>query len=378
MRIAFVTSRLEPGRDGVGDYTTLLAGECARLGHEVTRVALNDQHVNEIARDPGLLRLPSTMSWGERANEARRWLESFAPDFVSLQFVCYGFHPRGLVGGVARHLQRVLTGWPLHVFFHELWLGDESGAPLKDRAMGWLQRRGVLALIRTLDVRLAHTSNDAYVHLLKERGVQARRMPLFGSLPVAEVSPLDALGGRHGVPSLPSAASAKSDQALTFALFGTLHPVWPPEPLFSHLRALGRNVTIAHAGHIGAGAGLWERLEKEYGNWFAFRRLGALSPAKAAEFLSHADFGIATTPWSLIGKSASVAAMLDSGLPVVVNRDDVHYSGFTITESYDPLLLRMDDDLPAKLRIALRRAPRLLLPHVVAQFLADWKAAWRQ
>ena len=42
MRIAFVATCLEPGRDGVGDYTTLLAAECARRGHAVMRIALND------------------------------------------------------------------------------------------------------------------------------------------------------------------------------------------------------------------------------------------------------------------------------------------------------------------------------------------------
>lgn len=98
MRIAFVTGCLEPGCDGVGDYTTLLMGECGRLGHEVTRMAINDQHAKQIVREPGLLRLPSTTAWAERAIEARRGLDTFAPDFVSLQFVCYGFQARGLVG----------------------------------------------------------------------------------------------------------------------------------------------------------------------------------------------------------------------------------------------------------------------------------------
>jgi hypothetical protein len=361
MKIAFVTSCLEPGRDGVGDYTTLLAAECARLGHSVGRLALNDPHAQTAEREPELLRLPASSPWPGRVAEGRRWMENFAPDWVSLQFVSYGFHPRGMAGAVEKHLRAVLSGRPMHVFFHELWLGQEVGATTKNRALGWLQRRGALNLLRGLDVRMVHTSNEVYVHLLAQRGVRARRLPLFGSLPLPQ----------------PRMAPPRSEGALTFAFFGALHPIWPPEPLFSRLRELDRNVTLTHAGCIGPGAELWNTLEQTYGDRFTFRRLGELPPAQVADFFTESDYGIATTPWCLIGKSASVAAMLDCGLPVVVNRDDVQYGSGEDPEPHDPLLLRMSADLPAQLAAARRRPPHLLLPEVAAQFLADWETAAR-
>ena len=46
MKIAFITSCLEPGKDGVGDYTRSLAAESSRNGHEVCLLALNDRHVD--------------------------------------------------------------------------------------------------------------------------------------------------------------------------------------------------------------------------------------------------------------------------------------------------------------------------------------------
>jgi glycosyltransferase involved in cell wall biosynthesis len=356
MKIAFVTSGLEPGRDGVGDYTTLLAAECARRGHEVTRLALCDRATE---RAPSLLRLSAAMPWPQRAAEARAWLADFAPDCVSLQFVCYGYHPRGLIGQVSAHLHEVLRGWPLHVFMHELWLGENAAAPWRERIIGWMQRRGVLGLLRALDVRSVQTSNSTYAQLLARRGVPAQRLPLFGSLP------------------LPVAA-ARVDEALTFAFFGTLHPVWPAEPLVTHLRALRRPIVFAHIGNIGTGAALWKKLECEYRSDFAFRRLGELPPQAVADFLASADFGVATTPWSLIGKSASVAAMLESGLPVIVNRDDVRFPGLPEAEADDPLLLRMADDLPAQLRTAHRREPRLRLPEIAGQFLAALETGGRR
>ncbi|MEP6668728.1 MAG: glycosyltransferase [Chthoniobacter sp.] len=356
MRIAFVTSCLEPGRDGVGDYTSLLAEECAHRGHIVTRIALNDGHAGEVIEAEGLMRLPSSLGWDERCARARRRLEDFSPDWVSLQFVAFGFHPRGLVGRIASHVLALLIGWPVHVFLHELWLGEECGAAWKHRVLGWMQRRGLLAILRALDVRVVHTSNSAYVQLLRGHGIPAGRLPLFGSLP------------------LPVLEKPRDTDSLTFVFFGTLHPVWPPEPLFTHLRTLRRSITLCHLGEIGAGATLWERLENEWGRDFNFLRGRHLSPQAIADIFAAADFGVATTPWALIGKSASVAAMLDCGLPVIVNRDDVQYAGLPDEPAETPLLMKMSANLPAQLSAAQRQPPKLRKLEVVDQFLTDWEA----
>ena len=222
MRIAFVTSCLEAECDGVGDYTTLLAAECERRGHAVTRMALNDPHALDVMEAAGLLRLPPALAWRERVQQARRWLEAFSPDWVSLQFVAFGFHPRGLAGHAARLLPALFSGWPAHILLHELWVGEEIGASWKHRALGWVQRRGVLELLRGLNARVIHTSNSTYVRLLARRGVVARRLPLFGSLPLPAVEP------------------PVAGEVLMFAFFGTLHPIWSPEPFLGNLRALGQ------------------------------------------------------------------------------------------------------------------------------------------
>lgn len=360
MRIAFVTSCLEPECDGVGDYTTLLAEECGRRGHAVARLALNDSHIAEETEMEGLLRLPSAQPWSIRLSRARQWLDAFAPDFISLQFVNYGFHPRGFAIRTAARLRELFSGWPVQVFLHELWIGGETGASWKHRVLGGWQRRGVLSLLRPLEVRVIHTSNAAYVRRLERQGLAAKRLPLFGSLP------------------LPTESHREKGDTLTFALFGTLHPIWPAEPLFAHLRALNRPIEIVHAGNMGAGEALWSRLESAYGATFRFRRLSRLSPPALADFFARADFGVATTPWAIIGKSASVAAMLDCGLPVIVNRDDVHYSGVPEEPGDTPLLIKMGANLPAQLGSVSRGTPALRKHEVVDQFLTDWETAWKQ
>jgi hypothetical protein len=100
MKIAFLCSSLEPGRDGVGDYTRTLAGELVRLGHQVFLIALNDRWITgEKAEEQArlqTLRFGPNLSIAGRVTIARQALDQFAPDWVSLQYVCYGFHPKGL------------------------------------------------------------------------------------------------------------------------------------------------------------------------------------------------------------------------------------------------------------------------------------------
>jgi Trk K+ transport system NAD-binding subunit len=47
MKIAFICGSLEPGRDGVGDYTRRLAGELVKQQHEVLVIAFNDRQIKD-------------------------------------------------------------------------------------------------------------------------------------------------------------------------------------------------------------------------------------------------------------------------------------------------------------------------------------------
>ena len=77
----------------------------------------------------------------------------------------------------------------------------------------------------------------------------------------------------------------------------------------------------------------------------------------------YADRGLG----SYFGEQVS---MLEHGLPVLVNRDDVHYPGWLET-GYSPLLIKMAGNLPERLASARRASPRRILPDVARQFLDD-------
>jgi hypothetical protein len=46
MNIVFICGCLEPGVDGVGDYSRRLAGELIRMGNKVQLISLNDYHID--------------------------------------------------------------------------------------------------------------------------------------------------------------------------------------------------------------------------------------------------------------------------------------------------------------------------------------------
>lgn len=381
MRIVFCVADLEPGRDGVGDYARTLAAECASRGHHCMLLALNDRHIaaqvyqaqSEGGATLETLRLPSLLPWSQRAILARQWLDSERPDWVSLQFVAYGFHPKGLIGRIGGHLAHIVDGWPLHLMLHELWLGmQQRGVSWKHRLVGNLQRRAILSLIESLRPSVIHTSNVTYATLLQRLNVEAGVLPLFGNIPITECSDPDWLGSEIAKLGVP-ADRARSREIWRFGVFGSVHPTWSPEPLLTLLAdaAEGRDMIVASIGRIGTGEAVWQSMRARYGGPFSFVSLGERTVEEVSAFLQSVDFGIATTPWQLIGKSGSTAAMLDHGLPVIVARDDQDFGISPSSVVEHPLLYRMDADLPQWLTRICRQPSRSRLPEVAVRFLDE-------
>jgi len=381
MHICFLSSSFEPGRDGVGDYTRDLAASCTAHGWSARLLALNDPHVvaplgeTQTARGIALqtLRLPASMPWRERIVSARDFLQQQPTDWVSLQFVCYGFHPKGLVIGLERHLMPLIGNRRLQVMLHELWIGASRGAGLRHQMVGSMQRWAVRSLIATLRPVVVHTSNSGYLHLLGKAGIGARILPLCGSIPIIANVDEDWLEHELVRLGMPSTAAAPAGH-WRCGFFGTLPELWSPEPLFSYLAAAaersGRRVAVLSIGRLGPGEALWRDMQSRYAQRFGFARLGERTREEVSMFLQSIDFGLATTPWQLIGKSASTAAMLDHGLPVIVSRDDVDV-GSEGPPSQDPLLRRIGADLPEWLTQVRRRPPRDRLAAMSRQFIAD-------
>jgi hypothetical protein len=308
------------------------------------------------AQSGDALRFSADEPWSTRISDVRHTLESFSPEVVSVQFVCYGFDCRGLAFRVGSRLKQIVGGIPVHFMLHELWIGAETGARLKHRVIGALQRQVVRRMISTLRPRVIHTSNAAYVHLLSREQITAERLPLFGNIPI-----VNALSAAY--------------QPERIVIFGAIPEVWAAEALLAKLEARGSPFEIVHVGRTGAGNGVWERMTRVAPTGMQFVKMGERSPAEISELFAGASAGIATAPLTLIDKSGSVAAMLEHGLPVIVTRDDVRYSGHASSEETDPCLVKLSE-LPIRWPIP-RRVAGSRLPAVATQFLTALERSLR-
>jgi glycosyltransferase involved in cell wall biosynthesis len=313
MKIAFIAGCLEPGHDGVGDYTRTLAAECARRGHAVALVSLAEREkIGDAA--PGempLLRL-TTAEWRADGGRAvRRWLEAFAPDWASLQFVPYSFDPRGFFGASIAPLAHLLGGarWR-HVFFHEVWIGSQAGAPLKARMFGAWQRRAVAALLRKLAPSCVHTSTAYYRAALVTLRQPASLLRMFGSVPRTA----DALSPRN--------RADVADAALVCGHFGTLHPGWNVDAFLADFATLAaeqrRPAALVAAGSLGYGEARFAQIAAAWKDRVTLVALGRLPAEELARVFARFDFAVTSVPWNILGKSSSAAALREHGLRVVV------------------------------------------------------------
>jgi len=172
--------------------------------------------------------------------------------------------------------------------------------------------------------------------------------------------------------------NSELDQWWLGLFFGTLHPQWEPQPFLGILLAAAkeadRRVGLLSVGRLGAaGEAIWERMTREHGEEIVFVKFGEQSGERISELLQIADFGIAASPWNLIGKSGSAAAMLDHGLPVIVTRK-AEISGFETVP--DPLLLRCNKALGPKLVEGLpKRGLTSRVAQIATRFLSSMQEA---
>jgi hypothetical protein len=274
-----------------------------------------------------VLRLPASLSWRERAWRAKAWISEFQPDWVSLQFVPFGFQKKGLPFGLIRVVDGIAGAAKRHVMFHELWLGSAKGSSFKHRAWGGLQRVIILRLLRHIRPLVIHTQATPYQALLGSVGYSGvRLLPLFGNIPVV------------GKPVAgPSALERKLREQLGVgydrahvcigAIFGAIHPEWNAKENAEVLARVagreGRRLVMVFLGRSHYGPEQWRTLRETLGRHAEVVTLGELPPDEISRTLQEADIGLATSPLGLIEKSGSAAAMREHGLPVIYSRDDI-------------------------------------------------------
>lgn len=323
MRMALICGGLEPGRDGVGDYARQLGAELERQGHETLLIALNDRwQTRPGTTRPHRLRLDPATPPRRRAETARAALLDFRPDWLSLQYVCYAYHAKGLawqwnpifarLGGIARRR---------HLMLHELWSGEGGHPPLRHRIIGLGQRWCVRDLHRHFQPDLVTTSIPLFQRRLSRRGIPSVLLPLFGNIRVAPRDDPRVVGLLRAAGS--QAVYGPRAAFLNGIFFGTVHPDFDPAPLIAWLAQLqrhtGRRMILSLIGRTGPAAmSMARRLTSSLPDWLEVVSLEEQSETIISQALQFADFGINTGTAEYLGKSGTFAAMREHGLPVMV------------------------------------------------------------
>jgi hypothetical protein len=337
MRLAFCCSSLEAGQDGVGDYTRRLASELIRQSYPCVILALNDAHISgpqvesqEMEGVPvPVMRLPHTRDWGSRLAEARNWLNTFNPDWLSFQFVPFGYHRKGLPFGLGKRLAALNGHAAKHIMFHELWVGLDESSRFKHRLWGAMQRIIIMDMVSRLGPRLVHTQTEPYRIVLGQEKIKASILPLFGN-----ILPVNG-DGWNGLlePLVTEAMGKKMDRNKLYlaGIFGAVHPEWNAREavnvLLPIVRRFQKRLVLVFHGKSNLTQENFSRLKFELLNDADVITTGERTNAEISRILQALDLGLATTPLQIIQKSGTVAAMLEHGLPVLVTRDDWRLRG---------------------------------------------------
>ena len=316
LRIVFLCGSLEHGRDGVGDYTRRLACELIKKGHQVALIALNDHYV-KLAFDGEqsldnitipVLRLPATIKYKFRFEQAGLWIESYNPQWLSLQFVPFSFNEKGLIFGLGKLLKKFGNGRKWQIMVHELWVGMDKEASKKMVYWGWLQGQLIKNLITQLRPTVIHTQSNLYMQMLQKFDLKPLFLPLFANIPLHLNNTINQ-DVEHG----------DKHKAISFVVFGGIHHGVSVQTLAQELKEFGitnqKTIKLIMIGRCGSEQVVWENSWRSAG--LEVEVMGEQSEIRISNILKNATFGISTTPAFLIEKSGSVAAMLEHGLPVL-------------------------------------------------------------
>jgi hypothetical protein len=370
LKIVFLTNSLNPYKDGVGDWCRSLANSIEQKGHSCALISLNEKTIVCNESKEKLLYCSSTESWEKRVSKVRDFLKKFQPDYVSLQLVCYGYHPRGFLQKINPYLKQMLEGYPVILMFHELWRGAYIGANWKAKIEGYIQRNGLKKLHNLLNPHSSFTSNYTYQQILKINGITADILPMFGSIPIQkdfEISFFQKKLIENGI----ELNQNNRNNYWIIGTFGIMHPAWNPEEILQCLidmtKKMGKTIIVISMGNAKNKSKFWNEIKQKF-NKIRFIALGELVPEEISKWMQLCDCALTGTPFELIGKSASSAAFLDHGIPLLVDRREEYPIKKNI-EKINDLILFFDEHFETRFPQIKKRSPKAIVFEVADKFL---------
>lgn len=368
--VLFLAPGIQPASGGVADYCRLLVGALSGDGIECHLASWSESGgtlLTEPAPRTIFLHQPGSSSVASKAARLREYLNDHNIEWVSLQFVNFGFGKRGLIPGLASALAPALQGKRLHLFLHELWVRDHHGLNLRHRLLGAWQRRQLLQLVRVLKAEEVWTSIDFYARQLAREGVHASTVPIFGNIPVSSARADEWILQRLG--------RGSRDEYWFVGLFGTIDRGWPFDAVVPRVLEAGgeKKVVFVLFGKNGDADAFVQYVRSLPGA--ELLSLGPHDEETVDRLLNSMDLALATTPAEGIFKSGSAVAFLERGVPVVAVHGGLEAPGASGAQAH-PNVVLCDDNFEENLTAAASsRQRRALLPTVKRQYLEMFSSA---
>ncbi len=314
MKVIFICGSLEPGKDGVGDYTRRLAGELIRKDHSAEIIALEDLYVREIIKENQkdtdtiipTLRLPARTPLVERKNIARQYIEEFHPEFLSLQYVPYSFNKKGVPVFLANKLSSwAFTDIKWHIMFHELWIDTPQN--LVQFGISILQRHIVKKMVSTLSPVSVSVTIPYNQRRLKKMEIQTEIIELFGNIPNSS--------------KVTMSNNYLSDR-VSILYFGTAPRDKFADLIINKLEEFCSTTSykislVLVSGQSATKEQFKEKIKNRLSRFdFELDDLGFAESEVISDLFKRCNVGIARSEAYLIGKSGAAIAMLEHGLPI--------------------------------------------------------------
>lgn len=329
MKVLFICGSLEPGKDGIGDYTAMLAFELIRQHNYIHVISLYDKHKSSLSCENRISdgitlkvsRLPVSASHDQRLTAIKDIVDDFKPDWISIQYAGFGFNKRGLpfeFFSIKKVLPRHIK---IHIMFHELWCGMAKTAGKKEKLLGFLQKMFIRRLVSVLKANAVSTSINSYAKRLEKLNIHASIVPIFGNIPLdikADNAAWVSLVNEKGLDKI------NKEQSVVLGFFGSIYPCLGLTELLQNasdaVKKLNKNLVILSIGH-----GRGQKVQDLLNNLtdILIIETGSLPSALVNKVMQLVDLGIVTTPIDGINKSGGAIAWLERGVPALYANQDL-------------------------------------------------------
>ena len=268
-----------------------------------------------------VLRLPYENGFHQNIETAKPWVDSFNPQWVSLQYVPFSFHHKGMPFGFHDALLPLVCNRNFHIMFHELWVGISIISPFKHKVIGFFQKYIAQKIVSKTKPKSISTTNILYNLVLQKAEINAMVLPLFSN--IKKIKPdeiyFNSILTENKITDISS--------CIFIGVFGTIYPQANIEEELMNLyesKEKNKKIVFLHFGRIGMyGKKELERLKDHFIGMIQFVELGELPSEKISTILQKLDVGISCTPSQHVGKSGVYAAMKLHGVEVAMSGGDV-------------------------------------------------------